>query len=253
MKLFLLFCFFFLFAKANAQNTGSIQTDRPDQTETPYTTPKGYIQAEIGCSKEQSTGQSSAFFYPASLFKYGLSDKTELRIITELHSDKDAGKTISGISPVAIGMKINLCEENGIKPKASLIADLSLPFASSKNFKSTYYAPSFRFTMQHSLSQNVSLSYNLGAEWDGETPEPTFIYTLTSGISLTRKLGSYLELYGFAPQKEKADHRFDAGLTYLINDNLLLDLSGGFAITDNAPDHFIAAGFSFRFNTKKKH
>ena len=30
--------------------------------------------------------------------------------------------------------------------------------------KNTFFAPSFRFTMHHTLSKDISLSYNLGAE-----------------------------------------------------------------------------------------
>jgi hypothetical protein len=100
--------------------------------------------------------------------------------------------------------------------------------------------------MQHTLSEKMSLSYNLGAEWDGFSAEPTFLYTLTTGYSITEKLGSYIELFGFAPQNNKANHSFDGGITYLINNNFMLDLSSGFGITKNAPDYYVAVGFSFR-------
>ncbi len=84
------------------------------------------------------------------------------------------------------------------------------------------------------------------AEWDGETPDATFLYTLTTGFSLSEKLGCYVEVYGFAPQNDTADHRFDGGFTYLISDNFMIDASGGFGITENAPDYYTAFGFSFR-------
>lgn len=100
--------------------------------------------------------------------------------------------------------------------------------------------------MQHTLSQKFSLGYNLGAEWNGETAEPAFIYTLTTGCSISDKIGAYLEVYGFAPQFSKADHRFDGGLNFLLKENILLDISGGAGITENAPDYYMALGFSFR-------
>ena len=86
----------------------------------------------------------------------------------------------------------------------------------------------------------------MGAEWDGISAEPTFLYTLTTGYSITEKFGSYIELFGFAPQKDKANHNFDSGITYLINNNFMLDLSLGIGLTKNAPDHYLAIGFSFR-------
>jgi hypothetical protein len=53
-------------------------------------------------------------------------------------------------------------------------------------------------------------------------------------------------VYGFAPQTSKADHRFDCGLNYLLRRNILIDVSGGFGLTANAPDYYLALGFSFR-------
>ena len=100
--------------------------------------------------------------------------------------------------------------------------------------------------MQHTLSDKLSLGYNLGCEWDGITPETTFVYTLTTGYSISNKMGCYVELFGFAPQHESANHNFDAGLSYLINNNFMVDLSSGIGITENAPEHYVAFGFSFR-------
>lgn len=100
--------------------------------------------------------------------------------------------------------------------------------------------------MQHTLSEKVSLSYNLGCEWDGISPEPTFIYTVASGFSISEKWGSYIEFFGFMPQNQKSNHNFDAGFTYLIFPNFMFDLSSGFGISKYAPKHYFAFGFSFR-------
>ncbi|MGK4566621.1 transporter [Flavobacterium sp. 3HN19-14] len=100
-----------------------------------------------------------------------------------------------------------------------------IPDLASSKLKAEYYAPRFRFTMQHTLSDKISLGYNLGAEWDGETPDATFLYTLTTGFSLSEKLGCYIEVYGFAPQNDTADHRLDGGFTYLVSDNFMIDVS----------------------------
>ena len=101
--------------------------------------------------------------------------------------------------------------------------------------------------MQHTLSDKVSLAYNLGAEWNGETAEQTYIYTLTTGIAFTQKLGGYLEVYGFLPQDSTANHRFDCGFTYLVNNDFIVDLSGGVRITKNAPKNYLSLGLSYRF------
>ena len=170
----------------------------------------------------------------------------ELRLITEFVTEKINDEKSSGFTPILIGFKVKLCEEKGMIPKTSFIGHIGLPNAASSKYKTDFVAPEFRFTMQHSLSDNLSLGYNLGCEWDGMTPETTFVYTLTSGYTINNKLGCYAEFFGFAPQNDKAYHDFDGGFTYLINNNFMVDLSSGIGITDNAPDHYIAFGFSFR-------
>lgn len=243
-KLILLFSFFEIVI-ANAQ-TEPIQCDRPDQTETPAIVPKGMFQVETGFTFQKNDNISSTNSLPAVLWKYGVNENFELRLITEFVSEKTNDQRSSGFTPVLIGFKVKLCEEKGIIPKTSFIGHIGLPNAASTQYKSDFVAPEFRFTMQHTLSDKVSLSYNLGCEWDGITPETTFIYTFTTGYSINNKLGFYAEFFGFAPEKDKANHNFDAGFTYLINNNFMVDLSSGIGITDNAPKHYIAFGFSFR-------
>jgi len=230
-----------------AQDLPSIQTDRPDQTECPFITPVHYFQFENGFSYEKVNGNSKGIVAPTILTKYGINDHFELRLITEYSFEENNSNKISGISPVLIGFKARLLEEKGLIPTTSFIGHLGLPKAASSELKATYYSPEFRFTMQHTLSEKQTLSYNLGAEWNGETPEPTFIYTLTTGYSFTEKIGGYIEFYGFIPQIEKPDHRFDAGLTYLFNPNHQLDVSGGFGLSKISPEYYFALGYSFRF------
>lgn len=232
--------------------TTTIQLDRPDQTECPFIVPKNYIQVENGFTYESVANGLQNFSHPSTLWKYGVNGNVELRLITELITEKDHDQRISGLLPVTLGFKAKLFEEKGILPMTSFIGHITSASFGSKGFHTTYIAPSFRFTMQHSLSERVSLAYNLGVEWNGETSEQTYIYTLTTGISITEQLGSYVELYGFAPAKSKTDHRFDCGLTYLLNNDFMVDLSGGIGITKNAPDHFVSLGVSYRFSVKKK-
>ena len=241
--------FLFLALKINcvrSQDLPPLQADRPDQTESPYTVPLKHFQAEIGFALEKVNSEDKNYFYPASLWKYGLTQNLEFRLTTELLTNRSGDITTNGFNPISIGFKINICKEKGIIPMTSFIGHISIPALGSKYFKSSYMVPGFRFTMQHSLSDWISLGYNLGAEWDGETAEPILIYTLTSGFSFTDKFGGYIEIYGFDPIDHKADHRADLGFTYYITDNILIDVSGGPGLTDNAPDYFFALGFSIR-------
>ena len=252
-KYFLTFGFFFGTTTAHlfGQNLPSIQLDRPDQTECPFITPTKYIQVENGCSFENIDANQKTYSHPSTLWKYGVNEKFELRLITELVTEKNRTENITGLIPITFGFKTALFEEKGIFPKTSFIGHITTADFGSKEFHTKYIAPSFRFTMQHTITDNISLGYNLGAEWNGETAEEIYIYTLTTGISITNKLGSYVELYGFAPKNSSADHRFDCGFTYLLNNDFILDLSGGLGLTRNAPDNYVSLGVSYRFKTTK--
>jgi hypothetical protein len=226
------------------QNT--IQTDRPDQTETPAIVPTGMFQVETGLLYEKINSEAESIIAPTILWKYGVNENFELRLITELSFEENSGIKTSGLQPVLVGFKAKLSEETGILPKTSFIGHLLIPDMASKDYKADYYASEFRFVMQHTFSETFSFSYNLGAEWDGVTPQPTFIYTAALGYSVSPKLGAFIELYGFAPQEDVAHHLFDGGLTYLVSNDFMVDFSGGFSLTENAPDYFISTGFSFR-------
>lgn len=231
---------------AYSQEKDPIQTDRPDQTETPFTVPKNYFQSENGFNYEKVDANEEGFLYPSMLFKFGLTETFEFGLISELNTIKTSTTSTTGLTPLTLRFKKLLFEEKGILPTASFIGYLGLPNASSKKFKTTYFAPAFRFTMQHGLSDKFSLSYNLGAEWDGESPEPVFLYTFAPGMSISSKVGCYVELYGYLPQRSRSDHRTDGGFTYLLKPNIQFDISGGIGLSKTSPEYYGSLGFSFR-------
>jgi Putative MetA-pathway of phenol degradation len=233
-----------------AQEKSPIQLDRPDQTECPFITPKYYLQAEHGFTIEKINSAETSFLYPTTLWKYGVNEKFEIRLITELLTEKKEADSKTGITPITIGFKAALFEESGLIPKTSFIGHITSAKIGSKWFRTSCIAPSFRFTMQHTISKKVSLAYNLGSEWNGEKLEQTFIYTLTTGVALSNKLGCYVELYGFIAHAQKPDKRFDTGITYLLNNNLMIDISVGKGIKTSSFQNYGSFGLSYRFKTR---
>jgi hypothetical protein len=102
--------------------------------------------------------------------------------------------------------------------------------------------------MQHTVSETVSVGYNLGAEWDGaEEANPTYIYTLTSGFNLGDNWYAYAELFGFINSHTSPQHNVDGGIAYNFSSNTKIDLSYGFGITPHTSlKNYFALGFSFR-------
>jgi Putative MetA-pathway of phenol degradation len=232
---------------------GKIDTDRPDQTESAFTVPRNYIQAEIGFNKENTSYDNYDLVHPTLLLKYGLK-KLEFRL--EITSRSSYEKLIPdptwtrGFEPVEIGFKAALWEQKKWIPKTSLIAGTGLSTIASKNFRTDHLAPFFRFTMQNSLTSSIALGYNLGAEWDGFSSTPAWLYTFAPGFELGEKWYAYIEAFGFIRKDEHPEHSLDAGLAWYINNNNKIDISGGIGISKAAPKNYIAVGISFRVNTK---
>jgi Putative MetA-pathway of phenol degradation len=256
MTKIILLLFAVFFSTAVAAQTDKIETDRPDQTETPFTTPKKWVQLEMGFNSQRNTPGNNEFFSPTLLSKYGISHKVELRVITTVQTNSAIQipqGTIyqTGLTPVEIGGKISFWEEKKWIPKTSLIFHFAVPKLASKKFQANKLAPNFRFTLQNSLSKNIALGYNLGAEWDGFTNEPTWLYTFAPGFNLSEKWYGYIEAFGFINKEDTPQHSLDGGIAYFMNNNLKVDFSAGFGITETAPDYYFAIGASLRFKAVK--
>jgi hypothetical protein len=231
-----------------------IETDRPDQTESPCIVPKKYFQFEFGLNMEKDNYQnikSTTFVLPTGLLKYGINDNVELRVEFQSFIQRQKINVVksstSSLEPIEIGFKARLWEERGLIPKTSFIVHTTIPKFSTKEYRHLSSAPNYRFTMQHRLSDNWSLGYNLGMEWNGENTIPSYTYTLAPGFTINEKWAGYFEVFGFVSKEESPIHSVDGGLYYFPNDNVKLDVSAGYGLTKAAPDFYIAIGGSFRF------
>lgn len=243
-------------AVASAQEKNEkMEPDRPGETATPVITAPHFFQAELGFFKENS-GDDYTIQHPDFLLKYGLLKKVELRLqgdfITDYKHLIPNPETTSGLQPVEIGGKLSLLEGKGIVPQTAFIAQVGLPFLSSAAFRTPHLVPSFRAVLQNKITEKFSLGYNVGAEWDGESTVPSWLYTVAPAVELGEKWNAFVEVYGFVKKAELPEHSLDAGVAYALSENTRLDLSGGVGLSEKAPDQFIMLGFSFRVPVSKK-
>lgn len=244
-----------LTVSAQEENTlGTIVTDRPDATEASSTVGAGVLQIETGgfyTSFEEESFKAESYGFNTTLLRYGLLENLELRLgwnfeeIRFSSNGVEDPNVLSGFSPLLAGVKLDISEENGILPEIALIGHLFLPLSASTDFRPETTGADFRFSLSHTLSEKSSLGYNVGAQWGNDSPELAYIYTLAYGYSITDKFGFYAELYGDLPEDSKANHLWDAGLTYLINSNIQLDATVGSSIT-KGQDLLLSAGVSYR-------
>lgn len=257
MKLFSVIVLLLFSLTTFAQSDNSeLTTDRPDQTESSSVVPLHFFQIESGFIMEMDETDASkqkSYTCNTSLLRYGLLKNFEVRLGISYLEDQTADKinqdqTIKniGLSPLYTGFKVKIADEKTWLPEIAFLGALVLPLTAAEEFKTEYIGPNMRFSFSHTLSDKLSLGYNLGAEWDGNNSEPGYFYSLVIGLNLGGKIGMFAESYGIIKNNDGPEHMLDAGFTYLILDNLQLDLSSGLGINEAATDYFISCGVSFR-------
>ncbi|MBX2828123.1 MAG: transporter [Flavobacteriaceae bacterium] len=252
---FVLLCGTHLFAQdEEPQGDPELITDRPDATESPATVPVGLLQIETGAfytSFEKDNVKQEVLGYNTTLLRYGILNNLELRLGWNFEEGRTSigGNRLddvqSGFSPLLAGLKVNIAQEDGFLPTIGLIGHIFLPLSASSDYRPETTGADFRLSFDHTLSETSSIAYNIGAEWGNDSPEIAYIYTLAYGYSLTDRLGVYGELYGDFPEDSKANHLWDAGFTFLVQNNLQLDATVGTSITEGQ-DLLVSVGASYR-------
>lgn len=241
---------------SNAQ----IETDRPGNTIIPQTVLKKWLQFETGflLQTEKVVPPNSDLFiqHPSLLAKYGLGKRIEIRLITELSTikEKDLNKvtTFSGINTFQLGGKFNFLNEKGVRPKISLIAHYSFNgLRTIVKGKDSIDGVYFRFAMQHTVTDNFIIGYNIGMQWMRFGSPQAYLYTFSPKFNINENWQVFLELYGYAWKKRTPQNSIDGGISYFINDNFKIDAAAGFGLNKNAPDKFYALGLSYRFKVSK--
>ncbi|KKM00507.1 hypothetical protein LCGC14_1803720, partial [marine sediment metagenome] len=241
-----------ILAQEDTNSTPLMVTDRPDETESSKVVPKGLLQVETGSLYETFDDNditSERLVYNTTLLRYGLLENLELRLgwNFEEQRTKIAGiqreDVLSGLSPLLLGLKINITDEKNGLPEIGLVGHLFLPFAASDDYKLETTGADFRLAFSHTLSEKSSLGYNIGAEWGNDDPSMAYIYSISYGYSITDRLGFFAEIYGDLPENAQANHFWDTGFTYLLRPRIQIDLLGGSSITAGQ-DFFLSAGIS---------
>lgn len=255
-----LLIFFLFISPLSAQTLPPINSDRPDQSDSPAIVPEKTFQFETGFVYESDNlgyndYKITTITIPDLLIRYGLLENAEISIGLKYlkekisYDDFESGYFESrgrGFGPVTVGTKIKICEENLIRPAAAFAFNLGIPETGNPKFQTPHTALEFRLLMQNTISKRISVSYNIGETWDGFSPKPAGLYNISFGIEAAKKIGAFIEAYGYLADGEIPDHRADGGFTYLIKNNLQADVFAGIGITQISPDFYIGAGLSFR-------
>lgn len=236
-----------------------IVTDRPDFTEASVTVGQGVAQLESGYTYfyNRDDGESvrtQSFGEP--LFRYGVfADWLEVRVgLFPLNertvADGDSDST-SGLADLYTGVKFALTPQDGFLPEMALVPQMNLPTGSDA-FSSDTVEPGvnwlYGWDINDWLATGGSTQANRRLEDTGES-YLQIAQSWTINYSLAEGLGAYTEWFALIPSGADTDHTehyFDGGFTYLLSDDVQLDLRAGVGLNDAAEDYFVGTGLSFR-------
>lgn len=229
-----------------------IITDRPDQTESSSTLLKGFLQIEGGILYYENPNQeTTGWQVPSVLFRYGLSNTVEIRLVTqfETHRHKlsadEKSITNSGLGDVQVGVKLQLLNNENSATQIAFLTHAVLPTGKT-NISSESFGLINKLAISHDLKSSIGLGYNIGYDYIGEKHYLT--YAMALGFDLGEKLAGFIEPYGTYGEYGDFESNFDLGLTYLLRSNLQLDLSYGTGL--NHKMNFISTGISWRSKHK---
>ncbi|MGE3166789.1 MAG: transporter [Planctomycetota bacterium] len=238
-----------------------ISTDRPDQTESSATVPRGAFQLEMGWSRIENDDDGvdrSAARTTQTLLRIGVVTDFELRLgfdgfLDETVDTAAARGTDSGAGDASVGLKWRFLEEAQWRPEVALLAGVSLP---TGEISSRRYDPTVRLSLSHTLTERLSLAYNLGVAWESEEDAggsrhtlSATEYTVALGADITSRIGAFVEFFGDAGLSRPGGpaNSVDAGLVFGLQPNLQLDAAAGVGLSEDADDWFVTVGVSFRF------
>lgn len=256
MKNLLLISILFIISFSSfSQDGGPIFTDRPNATDAAQLLYVGDFQAEIGffsdTDKNNTTNRSIT--QPNISLKYGILHWLEVRVLSNLQTTiSDVGgineNRTTGITALTISPKFKLYEGEGFLTHLALGTSFILPKTGHTAFQNNNLNVGYRLLMNNAISDKISWSHSFGTDWD-DNANDSWIYTSSFGFTLTDQLGAFTELYGTFSNVNA--YYLDAGLSYLILNNLSIDTMIGAGLNDNASDYLVSFGFAWKTNFKK--
>ncbi|HEX9945053.1 MAG TPA: transporter [Thermoanaerobaculia bacterium] len=253
---------FLVVAPLAAQDFSALQdplvTDRPDFTESVSTVPPGHYQIEAGTTFARQ-GDADSSSLGEVLVRIGAGERLEARLGLGSYGRVDPGLpvtgTVSGYEDPSVGLKVRLTEDDPDllapgHPAMALLFATTLPLGSDE-LTSDEWQPEAKLALSWALTDRWSLGSNLGYAYPAGEDERfhQLSASLTAGLSLTERLGVYLEGFGFS--KESTDgsgtRYVNSGLTWLLSNDLQLDVRIGAGLDDPHPNWFAGLGAAVRF------
>ncbi len=274
--------FFLLFILAftgfvEAQFNETIRTGRPGQSINPFTTGKGVLQFQQGYvfdKSESKTEPNRLTFMNVlaenstfeNVIRYGIAERIEINAAIDYKwnyvktDDSTFAVRQNYLNTLDIGGRMHISDQNAFWPNTALQVRLGMgQYFEGGDFevKDVKVTGAFGWDLweNHGLTINLIPIINI----DG-IESSRMNYTLAYSWNFTDKWGVFIENYGtlyFDPIINNTfDTYLDGGFSYLVNNNVQLDVLGGYGsnqISDGTTQKsfFVGVGISWRILTAK--
>lgn len=234
--------------------TPELVTDRPDQTESAETVSPGRVQVETGLlrSEDDAGGvETETDELLGTLVRVGLVGDWELRL--GWGGFVDAPGT-DGAADAELGVKWRLARSASGRTTTALLASTSVPVGDDE-LTSDRFDPEVRLSVAHELSARLGFGWNVGVAREsapnasGSLRSESFLLaTAALGFAASERVGLFVELFGEGGGSRGGSPAIslDGGATFLLRDNVQLDLAAGVGLSHAAADRFVGVGVSFR-------
>lgn len=243
-----------------------MSTDRPDQTESPYTVDAGHVQVEMDVASatfdhERSAGsdvRTEVWGVGPLNLKVGVLNNIDIQVVLEPYVqsrvEDRSTHTIdqtAGFGDLHTRLKINCWGNDGGRTALAVMPFVKWPLKRSalRNGKTE---GGILIPFGTDLGQNWGLGLMTGAGFvsdgsEGYTTE--YVNSVTLGRDLTDKIGVYVEFFTVVGPDKVSDWQgqVDVGWTFRVANNTQFDVGCNFGVTEAAPDFNPFLGFSFRF------
>jgi hypothetical protein len=235
-----------------------ISPDRPNFTNSPDTVAPGHLQVETGYTftrkglqKDSSLGEL--------LLRYGIDERCEARLGLNSYHWIDTGvpgeRRISGFQDPYAEVKVRLNEAEaehrapGV-PAMGLLVQTTIPVG-ARALTSDAWQPRAALALSWELTKSLSLDSNLGCAYLADSGErfTQCFASLSAGVQINDKVNTFFE--GFTFSRESAHgsstQYLDTGLSYLVSNDVQLDVRVGAGLNSPRPNWFTGLGASVRF------
>jgi hypothetical protein len=239
----------FLHAQNDSGTEPVISTDRPTVADFSPVVPRNYLQAENGFLVTKSEGQH-ILDLPETELRYGLLDKTELRLfVPDFFQSLGSGPaSISGFGDLSIGVKHNLGGDFNFLVNLFV----SLP-TGARAISSHGYDPGIQLPWSRQVSKNWSVAGQAAFYWPTQAGSHNFTgeFTFLVDRQLARPWDVFIEYAGDFPDKGDSRQLLHFGSAYKLSARQQIDFQVAGGLSRAAPNYFIGVGYSFLLRVVK--